>query len=177
MGRYFCKKNSPFWLDNRDVQGRNEVRWRLGKETSLAFPCSNLKSFGSRCTVLKKVIMALLWLFGLPQWFGALGIVPPCSLVTPLVKCNKNRRIFQNKQTFKAERHKLPFHEHLQFSNTIGLPHGFCTDCQQRLQAAFQVSSCSFCVTSNPAPRVFSAWTCVCFANNEIFPTFNKLLF
>jgi len=36
MGRYFCKQISPFWLDNRDVQGRNEVRWGLGKETSLA---------------------------------------------------------------------------------------------------------------------------------------------
>jgi len=29
-----------FWLDNPDVQGRNEVRWRLGQETSLAPPCS-----------------------------------------------------------------------------------------------------------------------------------------
>jgi len=28
---------------------------------------------------------------------------------------------------------------------------------------------CSFCVTSMPALRVFSAWTCVCFANNKIF--------
>jgi len=37
MGRYSCKLISPFWLDNRDVQGRNEVRWRLGQETSLAW--------------------------------------------------------------------------------------------------------------------------------------------
>jgi len=35
MGRYLCKLISPFWLDNRDVQGRNEVRWRLEQETSL----------------------------------------------------------------------------------------------------------------------------------------------
>jgi len=29
MGRYLCKQISPFWLENRDVQERNEVRWRL----------------------------------------------------------------------------------------------------------------------------------------------------
>jgi len=58
-----------------------------------------------------------------------------------------------------SERHELLFHEHLQFSNTIR--HGSCTDRQQMLQAAFQASSCSFCVTSVPAPRVFSAWTCL----------------
>jgi len=67
MGRYFCKQISPFWLDNRDVQGRNEFRWRPGQEASLAPPCSNLRSFGSKCTVLKKVLMSLLVLFGLPQ--------------------------------------------------------------------------------------------------------------
>ena len=84
----------------------------------------------------------------------------------------------ENKQIFKSERYQLLFHEHLQFSNTIlGLPHRACTDCQQRLLAAFQVSSCSFRVTSDPATRVFSSWTYVCFANNKTFPTFNKLLF
>ena len=76
-GRYFCKQISPFWLDNLDVQGRNEVKWCLGKETSLAPPCSNLRSFGSKCTVLKNVFLTLLWPFGLPQWFGTRGIVPP----------------------------------------------------------------------------------------------------
>ena len=78
MGRYFCKQIWPFWLDNRDVQGCNEVGCCLGQETSLAPPCSNLRLFGSKCTVSKKVLMALLLLFGLPQWFGAWGIVPPC---------------------------------------------------------------------------------------------------
>jgi len=29
---------------------------------------------------------------------------------------------------------------------------------------AFQDSWCSFCVTSMPVPRIFSAWACVCFA-------------
>ena len=51
---------------------------------SLAPPCSNLRSFGSKCTVLKKVLVILLGLFGAPRndsappwWFGARGIVPP----------------------------------------------------------------------------------------------------
>jgi len=68
-------------------QGRNEVRWRPGQETSLAPPCSNLRSFGSKSTVSKKVVVTFLGLFGAsrnhlapPQWFGARGIVPPCPL-------------------------------------------------------------------------------------------------
>ena len=55
MARYFCKQISSFWLDNRDVQGRNDVvRWRPGQEASLAPPCLNLRSFGSKCTVSEK---------------------------------------------------------------------------------------------------------------------------
>jgi len=66
-------------------QGRNDVRWLPGQEAWLAPPCSNLRSFGSKCSVLKKVFVALLGLFGTPavirrppQWFGARGIVPSC---------------------------------------------------------------------------------------------------
>ena len=33
------------------------VRWRLGQEASLAPPCSNLRFFESKCTVLKKVLV------------------------------------------------------------------------------------------------------------------------
>ena len=140
-------------------------------------PCSNLKSFGSKCTVLKKVVMTLLWLFA-PRSDSASGeLCPLATLVTSLVLCNINRKIFENKQIFKSERHELVFHEHLQFSNTTGLPRGSCTDYLQRLLAEFQVSSCSFCVTSNPARRGFSAWTCVCFSNNKTFPTLNNSLF
>jgi len=49
------------------IQGRTEVRWRLGQETSLAPPCSNLRSFGSKSTVLKKKLTPLLGFFGSPQ--------------------------------------------------------------------------------------------------------------
>ena len=47
-------------------QGRNEVRQRPGQEASLAPPCSNLMSLGSKCTVFKKVLVTLFGLFGAP---------------------------------------------------------------------------------------------------------------
>jgi len=47
--------------------------------------------------------------------------------------------------------------------------HGACTDSQQRLLAAFCFFSCISCFTFVPASRLFSAWTCVCFANNNNF--------
>jgi len=37
--------------------GCNEVRRRPGQDASLAPPCSNLRSFGSKCTVLKKALV------------------------------------------------------------------------------------------------------------------------
>ena len=45
-------------------QERNEVRWRPGQEAGLAPPSSNLRSFGSKCTVLKKVFVTLSGLYG-----------------------------------------------------------------------------------------------------------------
>jgi len=113
--------------------------------------------------------------FAPPQWFGVRGIfllLPSLRLWCYAIKIGK---CSENKQIFISKCHELLFHKHLQFSNTIR--HGFCTDYQQKLLVAIQVSSCSFCVTSMPVPRVFLAWTCVCFANNKTFSTFNKLLF
>ena len=70
-------------------QGRNELRWRPGQEASLAPLCSNLRAFGSKCTVLKKVLMTLLGLFGAPQSFGALIVVRRqgnCALCPPSLR-------------------------------------------------------------------------------------------
>jgi len=39
----------------------------LGKEASFAPPCSNLRSLGRKFTVLKKVLVKLLRLFGAPN--------------------------------------------------------------------------------------------------------------
>jgi len=58
-------------------QGRTGVRWRPVQGTSLAPPCSNSKSFGSKCTELKEVLVTLLDFSAPPQWFGARGIAPP----------------------------------------------------------------------------------------------------
>jgi len=54
-----------------EEQGRNEVRWRPGQEANLAPLCSSLRSSRSKCTVLNKILVKLLGLF------GAWGIVPP----------------------------------------------------------------------------------------------------
>ena len=58
--------NAVFVVTGICTQGRNEVRWQPGQESSLAPPCSNLRSFGSKFAVLKKVIATLLGLFGAP---------------------------------------------------------------------------------------------------------------
>ena len=65
-------------------QGRTEVRWRPEQETSLEPPWSNLRSFGSKCAVLEKVLTIVLGLF------GARSIVPPFPLGKPLLT------VFQN---------------------------------------------------------------------------------
>ena len=52
-------------------QGRNEIRWRQGQEASLAPPYSTLRSFASKCTVFKKVLVTSSGLFAPPQWFSA----------------------------------------------------------------------------------------------------------
>jgi len=63
-------------------QGRTEVRWRQGQETGLALPCSNLRSLGSKCIVLKEVLTVLLGLLSAPI-DSAPGALCP-FLVTPL---------------------------------------------------------------------------------------------
>jgi len=155
MGRYCCKQIPPFRLDSRDVQGRKEVRWRLGQETVLA-------PWGlSEVNVLfwKKVLMTLLCLFA-PRSNSSTGnCVSSAPLIPSLLLRNKIGKFSENKQMFKSERHVLLFRAHLQFSNTMR--HGSCTDCQQRLLEAFQVSSCNFCVTSVCPRRFFDVEQCL----------------
>ena len=49
------------------MQERNAVGWRPGHEESLAPPYLNLRPFGSKCTVLKSVLVTLLGHFGAPH--------------------------------------------------------------------------------------------------------------
>ena len=81
----FVYKSFPVFLrynTERLDRGRNEVKWHSGQEASLAPPCLNLRSFGSKCTVLKKVFVTLLGVFGAPRSDSAPGNCAP--LVTPL---------------------------------------------------------------------------------------------
>jgi len=75
------------------IQGRNEVTWSPGQEASLAPPCSNLKSFGSKCAV-EKSTCDIVEPFRRPSHsFGAPTVIRPLvnyvplpPLVTPLVQ-------------------------------------------------------------------------------------------
>jgi len=76
-----------------------------GQETSFAPPCSNLKLLGGKFTVLKKVRVTLLGLFGAPAVIRRLGNCSPLALlVTPLAAVVSNVRdgsivLARNKQT------------------------------------------------------------------------------
>jgi len=61
-----------------------------GQDASLVLPCSNLSFFGSKCTVLKKVPVTLLGLFGAPRSNSA----PPgnCAPLTPPLVTPLDRR-------------------------------------------------------------------------------------
>ena len=62
-------------------QRRNEVGgWRPGQEASLAPSCSNLRSFGSKCTVLKKVLGDIVGTYRRPGHCAPLVTPPFVSL-------------------------------------------------------------------------------------------------
>ena len=70
-------RSSSTLYDIQSDQGRTKVRCCPGQETNLAPSCSNLKSFRSKCTIMKKVPATLLGLVMSPQWFGTWSIVLP----------------------------------------------------------------------------------------------------
>jgi len=59
-------------------QRRNEVRWRPGQEASLAPPCSNLRSFENKYTVLKNALVILLRFSAPPAVIWRPGNEQPC---------------------------------------------------------------------------------------------------
>jgi len=173
MGRYFCKQISPIWLNNRDVQGLNKVRWPLGQKNKFGTPMFEPEFFRKQCrpTVLKKVVMTL--------WHSPPAVIQRPLNFSPLlpsfppmwcaIKVGKYTN-FQIRTSWTS----IPWTSVIFERNTAWLCKGLHP--LPTKVTAFQVSWCSFYVTSMPAPRVFSAWTCVCFANNKTFPTFNKCL-
>jgi len=66
------------WDDILQYPGRNKVRWRPGQATSLAPPCSNLSSFGSKCAV-EESTCDIVGTFRHPRNHSATGqFRPPC---------------------------------------------------------------------------------------------------
>ena len=63
-----------------NAQGRNVVSWHPGQGTILAPSRSSLRSFGSECAALKKVLMTLLGIFGAPIVIRRPG---NCAPLTP----------------------------------------------------------------------------------------------
>ena len=65
-------------------QGRTEIRWRPGQKSSLTPPFFNQRSFGSKCTVLKKT-WDMFGTFRRPPVIRRPGHCSPLAPVTPLV--------------------------------------------------------------------------------------------
>jgi len=86
----------------RSNQERNAVRWRLELETKLAPPCSNLRSFGSKCAVKVSTCDIVVTFRRPPQSFGAPMVIrrpgncappsPPRYAPGSNPSCNGNRR-------------------------------------------------------------------------------------
>jgi len=74
-----CLKLHFFQKRGNCQQGHNEVRWRPGQEASLTPPCSNLRSFWSKCTAWKKTCNIVGTFRRPPQSFGTI-----CSHSAPL---------------------------------------------------------------------------------------------
>jgi len=72
-----------FFKSSANTLGRTEVRWRPGQETSLAPPCSNLRSFGNKCTALKKYLRHC-WDLSAPPSVSAPGAL--CPLCPPSLR-------------------------------------------------------------------------------------------
>jgi len=71
-------RSSSTLYDIQSDQGRTEVRCCPGQETNLAPSCSNLKSFRSKCTIMKKVPATLLGLLMSPSDSAPGALCPLC---------------------------------------------------------------------------------------------------
>jgi len=77
--------NSAFRLLLNALTGAEtfQGRWRPKQEASLTPPCSNLRSHGRKCSVLKKVLATLLGVFGYARSDSTPGDM---CLFGPLIK-------------------------------------------------------------------------------------------
>jgi len=73
-------------------QGRNEVRWRPGQEASLLPPCSNLRSFGTKHTVLQKVLVTLWDISALSEVIQPPLVIRRPGITSPSLRpCHEHR--------------------------------------------------------------------------------------
>ena len=108
-----------------------------GARNKFVAPMFEPKVFRKQMYCFEKSAYVIVGTFFLPQWLAPGEFCPLAPSLRLWCYATKIGEFSESKPIFKSERH-----EHLQFSNTIR--HGSCTECQQRLLAAFQVSSCSF---------------------------------
>ena len=117
-----------------ELAGRNEVGQRPGQEASLAPSCSNLRPLWSKCTVLKKIFVALFGLFGAPAVIRAPVVIqrpgncaPP--LVTPLrpYKCQRVLLGFEKKGNSFCGKWRYRFRIFVQNLTTACLKYSLAT--------------------------------------------------
>jgi len=94
-------------------QGRTEVRWRPGQETSLAPLCSNLNSFRRKCTVLKKVLRRCWDFSALPSDSAPGTLLPPRHAPEPI--------------SSKLKSNQLHVFTHVLISDSRSIPQGLIT--------------------------------------------------
>jgi len=108
-----------------------------GERNKLGAPMFEPEVFRKQMYCFEKCVFDIVVTFWPPAVIRHQG---NCAPLTPSLRlwCHaiKIGKFSESKQIFKSERHELLFHEHLEFSNTI--PHGSCTDCQQRLWRHFK---------------------------------------
>jgi len=92
-------------------QGRGEIRWRLGQETSLAPPCSNVRSFGSKYSLpYWRKNLQHCWDFSAPPSDSVPGVLLPPRFVPSVTLHNKVRKFAE------------PWMSNWEITTTLGRP-------------------------------------------------------
>ena len=96
------------------IEWRDDVRWFPGQEASLVPPFSNLRSFGNKCTILTKVLVILLRLFGAPCSDSTPAELFPPFLPLFYPACTTKHKIY-NKTPQKHQYNRIPIFRSIVF--------------------------------------------------------------
>ena len=178
MGRYFCKQISLFWLNNRDVQGRNEVRWHPGVRKKFGQPMFEPEVFQKQMYCFEKCAYGIVVTFYLPAVIRRPGYcVPLPPLVTSLVLFSYSIKIgkFSDNNKFSSP-NVMNFYS----INVCSFRTQYRMDLAQTDNKGywqhFKFLRVAFVSLLRLPHSFFSTWTCACFSNNKTFTKFNKLL-